>query len=474
LTKKIKEMSADRMIRTHLKRPSLSRKRWGRVGIIACGLALAVALAAPAPLTAQQAVSLREQFPAGYQYHVSTRVDLAGALTLPATKEQPTPRPLVVTGSSAIEYDERVLAADARAEVEKTFRIYRRVDFQRNVGGVPQQGSIRLAVRRLVMLRLKPAEVPFSPDGPLTWGEIDLVRTDVFTPALVGLLPSAAVRPGETWTAADAAVQELTDLERIESGKLECRLESLTQLGGRRLARVTFAGTVGGVNEDGPNRQQLDGYLFFDLESNHLSYLYLKGVHFLLGKDGKEMGRIEGKFVLTRQAHGRSADLADQALRGVVIEPNADNTLLLYDNAELGVRFLYPRRWRVAGVRNGRQVALDESAGSGLLLTVEPPERVPTGAQFLAESRDWLRQQKARVLRETQPRRERTAAGDLEHFAVDVEMANQRAVLDYYVLRQPAGGATLAARLLPADLANLQKEVERIARSVTLAKGGRQ
>jgi hypothetical protein len=419
------------------------------------------------PLRADEAVQLRESYPAGYQYHVSSRVDLSGSLTLPATKEQPTPRPLPVTGSSAIDYDERVLAAGSGGDVEKTFRIYRRVDFQRAIGGVPQQGTIRSGVRRLVLLRLKQAEVPFSPDGPLAWGEIDLVRTDVFTPALAGLLPLAAVLPGATWTAADSAVQELTDLERVEAGKIQCRLEPLTRLGGRRLARVSFSGTVGGVNEDGPNRQQLDGYFFFDLESNHLSYLYLKGVHVLLDKDGKEMGRVEGKFVLTRQAHRRSPDLTDAALKGVVLEPNADNTLLLYDNAELGVRFLYPRRWRVAGVRNGRQVALDETNGSGLLLTLEPPGRVPTGAQFLAESRAWLHQQKARVLREYAPRQ---LAGGLEHFAVDMELADKRAVLDYYVVRQAAGGATLAARLLPADLANLQAEVERIARSVAITR----
>jgi hypothetical protein len=38
------------------------------------------------------------------------------------------------------------------------------------------------------------------------------------------------------------------------------------------------------------------------------------------------------------------------------------------------------------------------------------------------------------------------------------------------VTRQKAGGATLAARLLPDDLAALQKDVERIAKSITVAK----
>src|SRR5262249_16040100 len=142
--------------------------------------------------------------------------------------------------------------------------------------------------------------------------------------------------------------------------------------------------------EDGPNRQKLDGYFYFDLESNHVSYLYLKGVHTLLDKDGKATGTIEGRFVLTRQANRPSADLNDDALPGVTVEPNGENTLLLFDNPDLGVQFLYPRRWRMAGVL-GRQVALDEKHGSGLLLTVESPATTPTGEQLLKESQEFLR-----------------------------------------------------------------------------------
>src|SRR5262249_12467654 len=279
--------------------------------------------------------------------HVSTRVELAGSLSLPLEKGQTAAKSLPVVGSSAIDYDERILAAGADGEVQKTARIYRRFDFQRKVGDRPQESTLRAAIRRLVVLRLKQAEVPFSPDGPLTWGEIDLVRTDVFTPALAGLLPDKPVRSGERWTAANPAIQELTDLERIEEGKVECNLEQVTTFEGRRLARVAFAGSVRGVNEDGPNRQQLDGYVYFGLESRHLSYLYLKGVNNLLDKDGKVLGSVEGRFTLTRQAHQRAADLTSEALAGIPLEPNADNTLLLYDDAALGVRLLYPRRWRV-------------------------------------------------------------------------------------------------------------------------------
>src|SRR5262249_31157416 len=138
--------------------------------------------------------------------------------------------PVTVRGESAIEYDERVLAMDSNGIVQKTARIYRRIDFQRNVGGREQQQTIRPAVRRLVLLRKDNTEVPFSPDGPLTWGEIDLVRTDVFTPALSGLLPRQAVPKGERWKASLDAVKELTDMERIEEGGLDCKLEEIAEL----------------------------------------------------------------------------------------------------------------------------------------------------------------------------------------------------------------------------------------------------
>jgi hypothetical protein len=387
----------------------------------------------------------------------------------PPTGSPVTPKTLPVTGTSAIDYDERVLDAAADGQVQKTLRIFRRIDFQRRVGDRPQESTIRPSVHRMVLVRLKHTEVPFSPDGPLTWGEIDLVRTDVFTPALAGLLPDKPVRPGERWTATRPAVQELTDMERIDDGQVECRFEQITTLSKRRHARIAFAGTVRGLNEDGPNRQELDGYLFFDLESNHLSYLSLKGTSWLLDKDGKALGRIEGQFVLTRQADVRPSDLNEEALKGVTLEANADNTLLLYDNRDLGVRFLYPRRWRVAGVHE-RQIALDETSGSGLLLTLEPPARVPTGEQFLAESRDFLQQQKAKLLQTEPPRRVQASPQELEQFALEAEVNGQRVWMNYYIIRQPAGGATLAARLLPVDLPALQKEVERIARSVTVDK----
>lgn len=417
--------------------------------------------------SADDSIRMQENVSEGCQYHVNCRVEVHGNLSVPAAKEKSPPKSLPVKGSSVIDYDERVLTASKNGQVDKTLRIYRKVDFQRMVGDRPQEGTIRPEVRRLVILRLNQVEVPFSPDGPLMWGEIDLVRTDVFTPALAGLMPTGPVRPGDRWQAAKFAVQELTDMERIDQGQVDCRLAEITRFQNRRQARVNFSGTVAGLNEDGPNRQRLEGTFYFDLESNYLSSITLNGISMLLDKDGKEMGRVEGQFVLTRQFDQRTGDLSDEAIRGLKLEPTDDNTRLLYDNPDLGVRFLHPRRWKVMGVR-GRQIAVDDANGNGMLMTLEPISQAPTGAQYLRESKEWLEKQKAKIVTGDPVRRFGSDRGELEHFTLEVELPTEKVVMDYFVIRQALGGVTIAARLLPAHMLETKKDVENVARSIVV------
>jgi hypothetical protein len=418
------------------------------------------------PLQAQQHVTLRETLQPGTQYSVSCRVEVSGTLTLAPEKGQSTAKSLKVSGNSALDYQERVLALGKDQQVDRTIRLYRKLEFQRTVGDQQQQSTLRPAVRRLVILRHNQVEVPFSPDGPMTWNELDMIRTDVFSPALVGLLPPQAVGIGQTWDATTTAVQELTDLEKVEGGSVTCKLDQLQVLGGRPHARITFSGAVRGVGEDGPTRHAVDGYLLFDRESNHIAYVSMRGLQHLVDKEGKTAGSVEGTFTMTRRPEAVK-ELADQALQGLKLEPNEDNTQLLYDNPELGVKFLHPRRWRVAGVR-GPQVAIDENSGHGMLLTVDQLKQVPTAAQFLQESKTFLEKQKAKILRIEQPKQLQATPKTIEQFSMEVETGGQRFLMVYLVLRQGKTGATIAARVLPAQQAVILQDIERIARSVEM------
>jgi hypothetical protein len=421
------------------------------------------------PVAGQDSVTLAERFEPGAISRVEVSVKLSGKLAVPAGKDKP-PRLVALTGNSRVSYEERILTADEPGML-KAVRIYRDVEFVRVVDGMVQDAGIRPSVRRMVVIKTEGRRAPFSPDGPLTWGEIDVVRTDVFNPAAIpGLLPAGPVKKGQTWKASAAAVSELTDMEKVDSGELTIELIGVTEVDRKRVARLKMSGTVKGVNEDGPNEQTLDGSAYFDLDAAMLTYLSIKGSHKLLDGNGQTAGVIEGQFTMTRAAIARPpAELSDAALGIVALKPTAENTLLLYDNSDLGVRFLYPRGWRVGAVQ-GRQVTLDHARGAGILITVEPAARVPTAEDYLTETTAFLAKQKAAITATDKPTRVRSEPVLLDRFGLDATFGSDKARLEYAVLKQTDGGATVAARIPAAESAALKPEVERFIRSLSVTK----
>lgn len=429
-----------------------------------CRAALAlVAALLPAPAHAQDRVRLAEAFRPGDLYNVESRVRLTGRLTVPVEPGKPG-TPVELSGESRVGYAERLMTADPGNE--RSVRLYKQMDFSRKTADRPQSLSLRTPVRRVVLMRKNSAEVAFSPDGPLTWGELDLIRTDVFAPALAGLYPDGPVAPGDAWRVREGAVKELTDLETLEAGSLECSLVGVSPINGRRTAQLALRGAVRGVGEDGPTRHSVEGTLYFDLESNFLAYLSLTGTQEMFDEAGKSAGVISGRFTLTRTPAREAAGLSDRDLGGLSLEPGLLNTQLLYENADLGLRFVHPRQWRV-GTQRGNQLTLD-AAGGGMLLTVDPIEKVPGTPQFQAESRQQLQKFQARVKSETPPSRLTGESGPIDTFRTEAEVGGEAVTLAYYVIRGGGHGLTVAVRCPTRDAPALLADAERILRTVSL------
>jgi hypothetical protein len=265
------------------------------------------------------------------------------------------------------------------------------------------------------------------------------------------------------------AVRELTDLDKVTGGGLAAKFVGVVRLRDRDFARLEVSGTVKGIDDMGPGQHAIDGTGYFDLAAGSLTYLSLKATHDLLDGTGKVVGRIDGRFALTRTPGGDPADLSDAALKGVDLKPTPDNSQLLYDNPDLGVRFLFPRRWRVGAVQ-GRQVTLDGPNGAGMLLTVEAPARLPTAEAYRTETEEFLRKQKAVVANVSPPRRAADRPAQLDRFGLDADVGGEAVRMEYAVLAQPEGGVTVAARLPRRDAAALTGDVDRVLRKLAVTK----
>src|SRR6187455_719332 len=122
-------------------------------------------------LSAQPSDTLRinETFAKNVRYHVSCQVEITGTLTPAANAKDANPKPIKVSGRSAIEYDERILNVTADRKIDRTVRHYRQLVFDRKVGEEEQHSKLRPEASRLVILRHNQYEVPFCPSGPLLW-----------------------------------------------------------------------------------------------------------------------------------------------------------------------------------------------------------------------------------------------------------------------------------------------------------------
>ena len=414
----------------------------------------------PGNLFAQSPLRMEERLIPGATYHVSCRVQITGKMTLPG-------KTLDIDGKSHIEYDERVLRVNDAGAVDKTLRLFSSLAFERKIGDDVQKNSLRPAVHRLVIVRQGNIEAPFSPDGLLKLGEIDLIRTDVFTPALSGMLPKDAVAPGDSWKGTEAATRELTDLVQITGGELTCRFVKADAV----QAKIAFEGIISGVGENGPTKHELDGFCYFDLKANALSYVSLKGTEHLLDEKGEAKGRVTGTFVLTREMKTAPAGIADTT--NLTLDPDEDNTRLLFEDEELGLRFAHSRKWKPRV--DGSQVRLDDLRGNGVVITLDPVARVPTLQQFQNEVRTGIERRKGTVTFVSPMnavQRQPTAVESLSIEAdIPGEKGSQRGILLVAVIRDEAFGATLAATLVTNDRATLAREMERLAASVRASKG---
>lgn len=301
--------------------------------------------------------------------------------------------PLPIKGESSVEYDERILDQSPQGEPIRTVRHYHKARLTREQGDQAGEGILRPVLNPVVILRQGSTEVPFSPKGPMTLGEVDLLRTDVFVGALQGLLPPPGIGPGGSWKATEPTIKELTDLETISRGGVDCTLANVPS---GQPPRVSFRGTVEGVQEEGMARHELSGSVDIGPDGG-IRVLDLQANQILLGPGGAEKGRISGRFAIERTVIGQTSELADGALAGLKLQPDETNTRLQVEIPETSLGFTMSRRWRVVG-QEKNQIRFSMPGGAEMLLTLEGPaadgmSRLPPLGDIIAEGTTQLQKQ---------------------------------------------------------------------------------
>jgi hypothetical protein len=242
------------------------------------------------------------------------------------------------------EYAERRLAATGtEAAALRILRHYNLAKATIEAGDQTSISTLRKS-QRLVVAHGQPEGIDlFSPSGPLTYGELELLRIPGDSLALLGLLPDAPVEEDESWKAADWALPLLTGIEAVEKGELTCRIESVSAAE----VRIHFAGDVTGAAVGAASALHIDGEYSYDRRQKIIDRMeWTQTEKRAIGAVSPGLD-VVARSKLVRSIAERPLHLTDRDLTDLPLEPNEANRLLMFDAPAWNVRFYHDRHWHL-------------------------------------------------------------------------------------------------------------------------------
>lgn len=411
-------------------------------------------------VTAQEPATLTvSKIKPGDVYRVSTKSALTGYLEVEDANKQK--KRIEVTGNARVVYRERALAADHLGNIDRVIRLYDQVEYARKVGTEEKKGGLRDSVRRVVFIRKGSTEVPYSPDGPLQWPEVEVLGTHEFVALLEGFLPAEPLKQGGSWEASQRSAAELTGLNPIEGGQLTCTYVRTMEHNGASLGQIGFHGTLQGTTPEGRSRDKVNGAIYIDMATKRFSSLRAMGESDLLGKDGSVIGKLNVDYQIIVTPVANDSTLSDEAVRDIPEKPSDRQTDLTYDNPILNVRLRHPRRWFLSAAKE-RQIRL-ESGSASLVIYIEKENKSPTTPTFFDEVQTHLGKSQTKTTTVVPIEERSSPGGPLGHFRLEATLDGKPTLLDYWVVVRGGRGATIAARVLKSDFPTFEADLEQIA-----------
>ncbi len=290
------------------------------IGIGAFLAAVGFASAAP--------VELREAERPGETTRVQVGLKAEGLYlpaALPGAAKGDVPEPLALKVESRLDFYERRPKSGVPG---RPGRVVRRVVGGGSAvnGGVrPMAASVRPEVALLVAESRAEGVVVFSPGGPLTRAELELVEGPGDPLALGGLLPDRAVAKGDRWAVEDAAVRSLSAYDTLTVNTLEATLEAVDA----GAARVRLRGEVRGSVLGGGGTMACDGSYTFDRKAGRIDFLTLNRAETRRPGIVEEGLDVKSTLTVTRRPAETPAVLADDALARLSLESGPERERLV-------------------------------------------------------------------------------------------------------------------------------------------------
>lgn len=378
-----------------------------------------------------QPVNLAEPVKAGDATRVTLQLNVSGNLVVPQDGKK---QEIKLDAKAKHMFTEKVLAVDDRMP-SRSVRHYAEAAASAVVGSDKDDHGLSAERRVIVAARTTDGAFCYSPAGPLTREELDVVAEHFDPHCLAGLLPGKAVNVGDTWAVTNEATHAAGLFDSLTKNALQGKLASAAE----GVAVFHITGEAEGIENGAKVSLKIDATGKFHLASSRIVELVWRQT------DSREQGpanpesKLEAVVMLKREMLDEVPKELSGANPG---EPPAHARLLRFEDHKGRYRFDYPREWHITGqtddhlilrlLDRGELVAQGtitawKKAEAGKHLTVEEFKKA------VSDSPGWV---STRILEEG----EVAAEGRwLYRFVADGAIEGQPAVQAFHMLAGPQG-----------------------------------
>jgi hypothetical protein len=282
----------------------------------------------------------------GWHQQVKVVVETKGDLKLNPDGSAVKHMPLEVTAELA--YVERTLAAGPAYASARTVRNYSEATANLKLRETTITSSLRDDRRLFVSESGEKLAATFSPLGPLTRDELDLVDVPGSGLALAALLPQRALPVNQSWQIPDWAAARLLGLEAVNQHDLTGKLTEVKE----HIATIELVGKVAGAVGGVSSEIDLKGKLNFDLQQRAVTWLVLGFTENRAIGHAQPGYNVATKVRLVASPIAPTKDLADPALARLPLQATGETTLIDFTAESAGYQLTHDRRWGVMADRH--------------------------------------------------------------------------------------------------------------------------
>jgi hypothetical protein len=253
--------------------------------------------------------------------------------------------PIPISASAEHRFVERILEAKEKGLPEKVARYYEQARSNVTVEGSVIARQVREQRRLIVAQRPHDEFLCYSPAGPMTREEIELVGEHFDTLTLTGLLPQGEVKTGDTWKIRNESVQALCQFDALISHELTGKLEEVAD----GFASITIGGKASGIELGALTKITVSGKVRYEILPKRIVSVEWTQKDERDQGPASPAGTIEATTIVKRSSTDQPKELTDSALESVPpgLEAPSALTLVYHRDAQSRYDVAVAREWHL-------------------------------------------------------------------------------------------------------------------------------